>query len=143
MPLPSPTMTSAVKLNRRPPLTNLETRLMATTRSRELLLSPPGSRPPRPPPRSSRRPRPSRSPRPSRLSWAPCPPPGCSAIMRSFPSCSCSSELQSVLARGVSQRGDPSAVGVSAAVEDDAVDACGLGALGDQLTHPHAVRLLV
>src|SRR6476659_9490705 len=34
MPLPSPTIPRAVKLNRRPPLTTLETRLIETTRSR-------------------------------------------------------------------------------------------------------------
>src|ERR1700733_11178276 len=155
-------MTKAVKLNRRPPLTTLETRLMVTTRSRKLLLSPSRSRPPRPP---SRRPRPSRvsrpSLRPSRvpaagpvpcaalpLAW-PAVPAGCSAIMRSF---QCRwrsrtqclpSELQPVLTGGVGQCGDPPAVGVAAAVEYHSVDSGGLGPLRDQLTDPHAVGFLV
>ena len=37
----------------------------------------------------------------------------------------------------------PAAVGVATAVEHDGLDAGGLGALGDQLTDPHAVGLLV
>src|SRR6201996_2975992 len=121
---------------------------MATTRSRWLLLSPSRSRPPRPPLPPSRRPRLSRSPRESRLSrlsWAPWLPADCSAIMRSFQSSSRSqsSELQSVLACGIGQRRAPSAVGVATAVEDHAVDAGGLGALGDQLAYPHAAGFLV
>src|SRR3954467_10461158 len=62
MPSPSPTITSAVKLNRRPPLTTLATRLIATTRSMYAVLSPPC-------PRRSSRPR-DRSPPPVRR-WAP------------------------------------------------------------------------
>src|SRR4051794_9629876 len=68
-PCPSPTATSALKLNRRPPFTTLATRLIATTfsirslpsRSPPLRLSPP--RPPPPPPRP-------------RSGPPPCPPPG-------------------------------------------------------------------
>ena len=68
----------------------------------------------------------------------------CSAIMRSFRcSQSQSLETQSVLAGGIGQGGDPAAVGVPTAVEDDGVDAGGLGALGDQLTDADAVGLLV
>ena len=65
--------------------------------------------------------------------------------MRSFRSSSgsWSLEAQSVLAGGIGQGGDPAAVGVPTAVEDDGVDASGLGALGDQLTDAHAVGLLV
>src|SRR5882757_7288953 len=143
MPLPSPTTISAVKLNRRPPLTTLETRLIVTIRSIRLLFSPP-SRPPRPP-RSSRRPRPpSRAP-PPRLSVRPAPvpvPAACSAIMQTFRTSS-SSEFEPAFARGVSQRSDTPAIGVATAVEDHGVDPCGLGALGDQLSDPHAVGLLV
>src|SRR4051795_8517484 len=60
LPSPSPTTTSAVKLNRRPPLTTLATRLIVTTRSRYRVFST-WSRPPRPPSRPPR-PRPSRPP---------------------------------------------------------------------------------
>src|ERR1700712_3784440 len=148
MPLPSPTITRAVKLNRRPPLTTLDTRLIATTRSRNWLFSPP-SRPPPRPPRSSRRPRPSRSPPPpprgGRLSVVagPALPAviGCSDIMQSFRFQSL--EFQPALARGIRQRSDPAAVGVAAPIEDHGVDARGLGALGDQLADPNAVGLLV
>src|SRR5271168_1625189 len=148
-------MTSAVKLNRRPPLTTLETRLIVTTRSRKLLLSPSRSRPPRPPP--SRRPRLSRESRPSDRDsrpsagpdvW-PAVPAGCSAIMRSFrsgliPQDRClPSEFQPTFTGSVGQCRDPPAVGVAATVEHHRVDAGGLGALGDQLTDPHAVGLLV
>src|ERR1700687_6157448 len=142
MPLPSPTITSAVKLKRRPPLTTLETRLIATTRPRWCLFSPP-SRPR--PPRSSRRPRPSRfSPRLSpRLSDLVAPLVA-SAIMVSFHWISrSSSELQPAFTRGVGQSRDPPAVGVSAAVEHHGVDPCGFGPLGDELDDPHAVGLLV
>src|SRR6202008_4479989 len=106
-------------------------------------LFPPLARPPRPPPRSSRRPRPSRSPReplPSRVSGPPAPC-ACSAIMQSFRYQS--SELQPPFARGVGQRRDAATVGVTAAVEYDLLDPCGLGALGDELSDPHAVGLLV
>src|SRR5260370_970230 len=143
MPLPSPTITSAVKLNRRPPLTTLETRLIATTRSRNWLFSPP-SRPRSRPPRSSRRPRPSRSPRGGRLSVLGALVPaviGCSDITQSFRYQS--SEFQPTLARGIRQRGDPAAVGVPTAVEDHGLDARRLGALSNQLTNPHTVGLLV
>src|SRR6478672_9270992 len=146
MPFPSPTTISAVKLNRRPPLTTLETRLIVTIRSMRLLFSP-ESRPPRPP-RSSRRPRPPSRPPPrlsrlSRLSVLDGPAPlACSAIMQSFRKSS-SSEFEPAFARGVSQRCDPSAIGVPTAVEHHGLDTCGLGALGDQLSDPDAVGLLV
>src|SRR6478735_7362083 len=134
MPFPSPTTISAVKLNRRPPLTTLETRLIVTIRSMRLLFSP-----------SSRRPRPPSRPPPrlSRLSVLDGPAPlACSAIMQSFRKSS-SSEFEPAFARGVSQRCDPSAIGVPTAVEHHGLDTCGLGALGDQLSDPDAVGLLV
>src|ERR1700722_9674009 len=148
-------MTNAVKLNRRPPLTTLETRLIVTTRSRKLLLSPSRSRPPRPPP--SRRPRLSRESRPSDRDsrpsagpdvW-PAVPAGCSAIMRSFrsgliPQDRClPSEFQSTFTGSVGQCRDPPAIGVAATVEHHCVDSGSLGPFGDQLTDPHAVGLLV
>src|SRR6478672_13690375 len=88
-------------------------------------------------------PLPSRSPReplPSRLSGPPAPC-ACSAIMQSFRYQS--SELQPAFARGVGERRDAATVGVAAAVEHDLLDACGLGTLGDELSDPHAVGLLV
>src|SRR4030095_335407 len=48
MPSPSPTITRAVKLKRRPPLTTLATRLIATTRSRCGVFSAGGGPPPPP-----------------------------------------------------------------------------------------------
>src|ERR1700722_3343518 len=143
MPLPSPTITNAVKLNRRPPLTTLETRLIATTRSMKLLFSP-LSRPPRPPPRSSRRPRPSRSPREVRPSdeTGPPAPVACSAIMQSF-HWNTSSELQPAFACRVRQGRDAAPIGVAAAVEHDRVDPRGFRALRDELSDPHAVGLLL
>src|ERR1700744_4563749 len=142
-------MTSAGKLNRRPPLTTLETRLIATTPSRELLFSSSRSRPPRPPP--SRRPRLSRESRPSDRDsrpsagpdvW-PAVPAGCSAIMRSFQSCCLPSEFQPTFAGSVGQCRDPPAAGGTATVEHHRVDAGSLGPLGDQLTASHTVALLV
>src|SRR5882757_3470474 len=134
MPSPSPTITSAVKLKRRPPLTTFATRLMATTRSRCGVFSWAG--PPRPPSRRSRRsprspPPPSRRVRPghrrpSQFQW-----------------CACFSELQPRLAGGVRQRGDAAVVVVTAAVEDDLVDAGFLGAGRDQLAHLGGAGLLV
>src|SRR4051794_32255459 len=99
---------------------------------------------------SSRRPRPSRSPPPppprgGRLPVvpaAPVPAAGCSAIMQSFRFES-SSEFESALPRGVGQRSDAAAVGVSAAIEHHGVESGGLGTLGDQLSDPDAVGLLV
>src|SRR3954454_15683055 len=113
MPSPSPTIISAVKLKRRPPLTTLATRLIVTRRSMYGVLS--WAAPPRPPSRRSRR---------SRLS--PLPPPGPPpsrrvrpGIRRSLRSrCSTSSELQPALAGGVGQRRDAAVVLVAAAVED-------------------------
>src|SRR4029078_11204493 len=79
----------------------------------------------------------------SRLSVLDGPAPlACSAIMQSFRKSS-SSEFEPACARGVSQRGYPPAIGVPTAVEHHGLDTCGLGALGDQLSDPDAVGLLV
>src|SRR5215218_8580982 len=126
MPSPSPTITRAVKLKRRPPLTTLDTRLMATTRSMKLLFSagaPPG---PRPPSRRSRRSLPPPAPPPRR-----CGP----GIRRPSRSACRSSEVQPALAGTVGQGGDPPGVPVPAAVEDDRGDAGCLRAVGDQGAH--------
>src|SRR4051795_6509873 len=124
VPSPSPTITSAVKLKRRPPLTTLDTRLMATTRSMKLLFSagaPPGPRPP--------------SPRARRALPPPAPPPRrCGPGIRR-PSRSaqrCSSEVQPALAGPVGQRGDAAGVPVATPVEDDRGDPGGLRPLGDE-----------
>src|SRR3954447_3036050 len=117
MPSPSPTTTSAVKLNRRPPLTTLATRLMATTRSRYAVAAAPAPAP-RPSPRRARRSPP--APVPRRRA------PG----IRSSLSLR-SSECQPAFAGRIGKRCDPSVVAVAAAVEDHGVDARGLGALGD------------
>src|ERR1700712_2762376 len=118
MPLPSPTMTSAVKLKRRPPLTTLATRLMATTRSSVADLS---WAPPRPPPWRSRPP----WPPPSRR-WVP-------GIRR--PSVACSSyegpsERQAPLSGRVRELRDAAVVAASAAVDHDRVDPPRLGGRG-------------
>src|SRR4051812_9613753 len=134
MPSPSPTITSAVKLKRRPPLTTLDTRLMATTRSMNWLFSaapPPG---PRPPSRRSRRSLP--PPEPPGPPVPPAPPPRrCGPGIRR-PSRSVqkwwASEVQPTLASTVGQRRDATGVPVATTVEDDRSDAGGLGALGDQ-----------
>src|SRR3954468_5217598 len=128
LPSPSPTITRAVKLKRRPPLTTLDTRLMATTRSMKLLFSagaPPG---PPPPSRRSRRSFPPPAPPPRRCG------PGIRRPSRSSNQ-SCASEVQPRLASAVGQGRDPSGVPVAAAVEHDCGDAGGLGPLGDQGTH--------
>src|ERR1700722_17323811 len=118
MPLPSPTTTSAVKLNRRPPWTTLATRLMVTTRSRYAVpYSAPGPR------RSSRRSR--RSPPPP---WA--PRRGAAGIRSS--SSVDTSQVQSALARAVCQRGNPAVVGVATAVEHSRADTGLHGPLGEQ-----------
>src|SRR5580704_2239181 len=112
MPLPSPTTTSAVKLNRRPPWTTLATRLMVTTRSRYAVpFSAPGPR------RSSRRSR--RSPPP----WE--PRRGAAGIRSSSSVVWCevpSSQVQPAFAGAVGQRRDPAVVGVAAAVEHRRAD---------------------
>src|SRR3954470_18744503 len=75
-PWPSPTATSALKLNRRPPFTTLATRLIATTFSIRSLPSrspPPRLSPPRPPPPP---PRPRSGPPPWPPPGPPRPPPG-------------------------------------------------------------------
>src|SRR6478735_6283738 len=126
MPSPSPTMTRAVKLKRRPPLTTLATRLIATTRSMYAVLS--AAWPPR---RSSRLPR--RSPPAPVRRWDP--------LMFELPSLFQSrswllsrSEREATLAGAVGERGDAPVVLVAGAVEDHALDTGGLGALGDELT---------
>src|SRR5258706_10654118 len=107
-------MTSAVKLKRRPPLTTLATRLIATTRS---IYDVPLSAPPR---RSSRL--------PSRRS-PPWPPPrrgaaisGSSSHLRRVGDAPCKaawgpSEVQTPFARAVSQRGDATVVLVAGTVD--------------------------
>src|SRR6185312_7442612 len=137
MPSPSPTIISAVKLKRRPPLTTLATRLIVTRRSMYGVLS--WAAPPRPPSRRSRR---------SRLS--PLPPPGPPpsrrarpGIRRSLPSSSCTSELQTALAGGVGQRGDPAVVEVATAVEDHRGHPGLTGPGGEQLADLRRLRLLV
>src|SRR6185369_4046165 len=128
LPSPSPTTTSAVKLNRRPPLTTLATRLMVTTRSRCGVFST-WSRGPRPPSRPPR-PRPSRPPsRPPSLLPVFGPEPrrcGPGIFVHPF------LELESGFARGVSQRGDAHRVLVATAVEDHLGDAGRLGPLGEE-----------
>src|SRR5215475_11457160 len=137
MPLPSPTTTSAVKLNLRPPWTTLATRLMVTTRSRYAV---PLSAPP--PRRSSRRSRRSPPPLPG-----PEPRRAGAAIRLSFSRYSCSrscrSQFQSALARAVGERREPAVVGVAAAVEDHGADPGGGSALGNKLADLMRLRLLV
>src|SRR4051794_17042325 len=126
MPSPSPTIISAVKLKRRPPLTTLATRLIVTRRSMYGVLS--WAAPPRPPSRRSRR---------SRLSPPPGGPPPSRrvrpGIRRSLPSSSCTSELQPAFAGGIGERGDPAVVVVAAPVEDHRGDAGLAGPVGHQL----------
>src|SRR5271166_666064 len=129
MPLPSPTTTSAVKLNLRPPCTTLATRLMVTTRSRYAVpFSGPAPR------RSSRRSR--RSPPPlaprrgvaairssysvvgREVSRRPLP---CSSLWgSSLSSSSCgdaSLDGQPAFARAIGERGHPAVIRVAAAVK--------------------------
>src|SRR3954469_14031246 len=115
VPSPSPTITRAVKLKRRPPLTTLATRLIATTRSRCGVFST-GALPRPPSRRLSRRP-------PSLL--PPDAPPrrrGPVIGLRLL-------ELESGFAGGIGQRGDSPRVPVATAVEDDLGNARGLGPL--------------
>src|SRR5215469_1913154 len=120
MPLPSPTTTRAVKLNLRPPLTTLATRLIVTTRSRytACFSLPPRSR------RSSRRSRRSPPPWPPRRG-----PPGISC---SFLESCRSSQRQPGFPRAVREGGDAAVVLVAATVEDHRGDARGLRPLGDE-----------
>src|SRR5918911_1037028 len=106
MPSPSPTTTSAVKLNRRPPLTTLATRLIDTTRSRCGVFS--AGALPRPPlsRRFSRRPPPSELPDP--------PPLRCGPGIRRSPFL----ELESGFAGRLGERGDAARVLVATPVED-------------------------
>src|SRR3954468_12671502 len=120
MPSPSPTTTSAVKLNRRPPLTTLATRLMVTTRSTKAVFSPPPSRS-----RRVARARRSRRPLFSPLVPAPVPPPRRwgPAIRRSFSLARSCSQAQAALTGAVGHRRDPAVIAVATAVEDDRLDA--------------------
>src|SRR5512139_738393 len=119
-------MTRAVKLKRRPPLTTLATRLIATTRS---MYDVPLSAPPRPAFRPSRR-----SP--------PWPPPlrgaaisGSSSRIQIAILASGASELEPLLARAVRQSGDAAVVLVAGAVEHDRADARLHSTLREELAH--------
>src|SRR5436309_2135889 len=102
MPSPSPTTTSAVKLKRRPPLTTLATRLIATTRSRYAVDGAP-PRSPRPSPRRSRRPDSPPGP--------PAPVPRRCVPGITYSSFRChASEVQPAFAGRVGQRGDAAVV---------------------------------
>src|SRR5919204_2253601 len=107
LPLPSPTTTSAVNEKRRPPLTTLATRLIATTRSSNCDFG------------ASSRPGPPRSSRGGRL---PCPPgprrAGAAAIELSS-----LLEVQPALAGRLGQRLDAAVVLEAAAVEHHRGDA--------------------
>src|SRR3954471_5461256 len=129
MPSPSPTTTSAVKLNRRPPLTTLATRLMATTRSRYAVADAPAPAP-RPSPRRSRRSPPAPVPRR-------CAP--CISTSLSWRSSKC----HPAFTGRVGERRDPAVVAVAAAVEDHSVDTGGLCPLGDGAADGRSPRLLV
>src|ERR1700754_1110632 len=132
---PSPTIISAVKLKRRPPLTTFATRLIVTNRSMYGVLS--WAAPPRPPSRRARRSRVSPLP--------PGPPPSRRArpgIRRSLPSCY-PSELQTPLTGGVGQSGDATVVVVAAPVEDHGGDAGLASAGGHELADLDCVSLLV
>src|SRR6185312_12001432 len=142
MPFPSPTTTRSVKLKRRPPLTTLDTRLMVTTRSRNLsfsasrALSRPRPRPPRSPP-------PLRSPRraPRRSSWpeaavVSADPRQRSQLLQSpeFPfRCSQRSQCQPTFTCAVGNRCNAAVVPVAAAVEDHSLNTSSLGTLGHEL----------
>src|SRR3954452_8390017 len=103
-PFLSPTMTSAAKPNRLPPLTTFATRLMLTSFSANSLSS-----------------RSRGGPSPSRLRRSPC----VRAIV--LPS-----EIQPALAGGVGQGFHPAMIHIGAAIEHDALDPGRLGALGNQ-----------
>src|SRR4249919_407582 len=139
MPSPSPTTTSAVKLKRRPPLTTLATRLIATTRSTYAVFSAPASR--RPSRRSRRSPDPAPPPRrwgpaitglPQSLRWS-----------RSGSRSAARSQRQPTLAGAVGDRRDPPVVAVAAPVEHHGLDAGGLRTLGDELADPAGLGGLV
>src|SRR4051794_38676077 len=116
VPSPSPTITRAVKLKRRPPLTTLATRLIVTTFSMYCDFSAPRplSRPRPPPPPRRCCPLMRHSSRLRKLQWW-------------------SSELQSALAGAVGHSRHASRVLVAGAVEDDRSDSGGLGAVGHEL----------
>src|SRR3954452_12035610 len=107
-------MTSAAKPNRRPPFTTLATRLMLTSFSANSLSS-----------------RSRGGPSPSRLRRSLC--------VRAI---ALPSEIQPALAGGVGQGLHPAMIHIGAAIEHDALDAGGLGALGNQLA-ARARRCLV
>src|SRR5664279_2254622 len=149
-PSPSPTTTSAVNENRRPPLTTLATRLVTTIRSSSGFFSTGASRRPSRPPRRSRRSPPARSPVPPARSPPP-KPPRCAPGIR-YPSRSCSrmlwwnrssSELQSGAAGAVRQRGNAPVIGVATAIKDGCGHPCGDGALADQLADLAGLGALV
>src|SRR3954470_3177960 len=143
VPSPSPTTTRAVKLNRRPPLTTLATRLMVTTRSTKAVFSPPSRS--RRLSRSRRSRRAPLSPPPPPLVPAPVPPPRRwgPAIRRSFSLARSCSQAQAALTGAVGHRGHPAVVAVAAAVEDDRVDAGRAGPLRDALADLAGLRRLV
>src|SRR5690349_9671926 len=88
-----------------------------------------GAAPPRPPRPPSRRSPPAAGPPP----WALPPRRCCPGIRRSSSRCCCrSSEVQPVLAGGVGEGGDATAVGVAATVEHHLRDALVLRAAGDE-----------
>src|SRR5215208_5659749 len=121
MPSPSPTITRAVKLKRRPPLTTLATRLIATTRSMYAVLS--ALSPPRRLSRPPRRSPPERCPR-----WGP--------LMRSISSLSlllARSERQAAAAGGIGQGRDATVVLVAGPVEHGRGDPGRLRTLGHEL----------
>src|SRR3954454_15194149 len=134
MPSPSPTMTSAVKLNRRPPFTTLATRLIATTRSRYAVVGAPAPAP---------RPSPRRSRRPDSPPGPPVPPRRCAPGIRRSLSSHYPSEVQAPFAGRIRERRYAPVVAVAATVEHDGVDAGGLGALRDELADGGRARLLV
>src|SRR5919201_438637 len=125
LPLPSPTTTRAVKENRRPPLTTLATRLIATTRSSNCDLG-----------ASSRLSRP-RSSRGGRLPCPPGPRRGAGAI--ELPPC-VSLEVQAALAGSLGQRAHAAVVLEAAAVEHHRGDAGRPGPLGQLGADPRGGR---
>src|SRR5919198_1282210 len=128
LPLPSPTTTRAVKEKRRPPLTTLATRLIATTRSSNCDLG-----------ASSRLSRP-RSSRGGRLPCPPGPRRGAGAI--ELPPC-VSLEVQAALAGSLGQRAHAAVVLEAAAVEHHRGDAGRPGPLGQLGADPRGGGLLV
>src|SRR6266540_3145683 len=170
LPWPSPTATSALKPNRRPPLTTLATRLIEMTfsmrpspsrwRSPPSRRSPPRPRPRHPPhpPRARRAPRAPRAPLPlhrrgrrrvAALRRAPRRPRARARARvcrrrrspaRRVPVARSPSELQSAFARAIGHRLDASVILVAAAVEHDSYDALLLRFAGEELPQREAPR---